>query len=107
MRISDWSSDVCSSDLYLRDRQWDNSFDDISLKSANSLTIDDNLVLSAGLRHTWFSNDIVYDGAGQPDNLADDGVWSYELGVSYSVLDDTRVRGSLATGFNQIGRAHV
>ncbi|HEY9567913.1 MAG TPA: TonB-dependent receptor [Thalassobaculum sp.] len=86
---------------YLRDRQWDNSFDDISLKSANSLTIDDNLVLSAGLRHTWFSNDIVYDGAGQPDNLADDGVWSYELGVSYSVLDDTRVRGSLATGFNR------
>src|SRR3546814_18807393 len=104
MRISDWSSDVCSSDLYLRDRQWDNSFDDISLKSANSLTIDDNLVLSAGLRHTWFSNDIVYAGAGQPDNLADDGVWSSALGVSHSVLANTRVRGSLATGIDWTSR---
>lgn len=86
---------------YLRDRTWDNTFTDVSLKSANALTVDDNLVLSAGLRHTWFENDIVYDGAAQPDNLADDKVWSYELAASYSVLDDTRVRGSFASGFNR------
>lgn len=86
---------------YLRDRQWDNTFSDVSLKSANALTIDDNLVLSAGLRHTWFSNDIVYQGAEQPDNLADDAVWSYELGASYSVLENTRLRGSFASGFNR------
>ena len=86
---------------YLRDRTWDNSFTDVSVKSANAVTIDDNLVLSAGLRHTWFENDIVYDGAAQPDNLADDSVWSYEFGASYSVLEKTRVRGSFASGFNR------
>ncbi|EDP66795.1 TonB-dependent receptor [alpha proteobacterium BAL199] len=86
---------------YQRDRLWDNTFDDIALKSANSLTVNDNLVLSAGLRHTWFSNDIIYNGAEQPNNLADDKVWSYEFGASYSVLDNTRVRGSVATGYNR------
>ena len=58
-------------------------------------------MLSAGLRHTWFTNDIDFNGTGQPDNLADDGVWSYELGASYSVLESTRVRGSVASGFNR------
>ncbi|MEX2628370.1 MAG: TonB-dependent receptor [Tistlia sp.] len=86
---------------YERDNQWDNTFNDVSVLSQNVFTIDDNLVVSGGLRHTWFSNDIVLNGVEQADNLADDGVLSYEAGVAYSVLEQTRLRFSYATGYNR------
>ncbi len=86
---------------YLRDNQWDNTFNDPSVKSTNSLTFDDNLVLSAGLRHTWFDNDIVLNGVTQPDNLSTDSLFSWEVGASYSVFDMTRVRGNIASGYNR------
>ncbi len=85
----------------LRDGVWDNTFDDISAYSQNAFTIDDNLVVNGGLRYTWLNNDIVYNGAEQPDNLAQDGVLSYEGGVSYSVLEMTRLRFSYATSYNR------
>lgn len=86
---------------YLRDNQWDNDFNDVSLKSRNALTLDDNLVVSAGLRHTWFDNEIVLNGQEQPDNLRDDTVLAHDLGISYSVLENTRLRASWATGYNR------
>lgn len=86
---------------YERDGQWDNTFNDVAVLSQNAFTIDDNLVVSGGLRHTWFSNDIIYNGVSQPDNLADDGLLSYEAGIAYSVLDMTRLRASYATGYNR------
>lgn len=86
---------------YLRDNQWDANFTDISLKSENTLRFHDNLAVTAGLRHTWFENDIKLNGVDQPDRLAEDSILSYELGVSYSVLPDTRLRASVATGYNR------
>ncbi|MDF1790859.1 MAG: TonB-dependent receptor [Thalassobaculaceae bacterium] len=83
-----------------RDGIWDNTFTDYAVKSTNAITINDNLVLTGGLRHTWFTNDVVYDGVEQ-DNLATDGLFSYQLGASYSVLDKTRVRVSYASGYNR------
>lgn len=83
-----------------RDGIWDNTFTDYAVKSTNALTINDNLVLTGGLRHTWFNNDVVYDGQ-ERDTLATDGLFSYQLGASYSVLDNTRVRVSYATGYNR------
>ncbi|MGD9536830.1 MAG: TonB-dependent receptor [Alphaproteobacteria bacterium] len=85
----------------LRDKQWDNNFNDLSLLSRNALTFDDNLVVNAGLRLTWFNNDIEYLGVGQPDNLQTDVVLAHELGASYSLFEQTRVRASWATGYNR------
>ncbi|MEX2643451.1 MAG: TonB-dependent receptor [Acetobacterales bacterium] len=85
----------------LRDNLWDNTFDDYSARMTNAFTFDGNLVLSGGLRLTWFNNDIVYDGETQPDNLDRDKVWSYEFGASYNVLENTRLRGSVASGYNR------
>ncbi|WP_281684002.1 TonB-dependent receptor domain-containing protein [Thalassobaculum salexigens] len=84
-----------------RDGLWDNSFVDYALKTTNAVTFNDNLQITGGLRHTWFTNDIVYNGAEQPDNLENDGLFSYQFGASYSVLEKTRVRASYATGFNR------
>jgi outer membrane receptor protein involved in Fe transport len=84
-----------------RDNMWKNTFDDYALKSQNSLTFSDNLTLTGGLRHTWFNNDVVLNDVTQPDNLQDDGVISYQLGASYNVLEQTRVRTSFASGFNR------
>lgn len=86
---------------YLRDDIYDLVFQDTSVKSTNALTFDDNLVVSLGLRHVWFENDLTVNGAGQPDNLQTDTLLAYELGASYSVIDDTRVRGVVATGYNR------
>ncbi|MBC7137127.1 MAG: TonB-dependent receptor [Oceanibaculum nanhaiense] len=86
---------------YLRDNQWDANFTDVALKSINTLRFDDNLAITAGARHTWFENDIKLNGVDQADSLAEDKIWSYELGASYSVLPDTRVRASVATGYNR------
>ena len=84
-----------------RDAVWDNEFNDFAVKTGNAFTFDGNLTVTAGARYTWFNNDIEYDGQSQPDNLATDGVASYQLGASYSVLDRTRVRASVATGYNR------
>ena len=86
---------------YRRDNAWDADFDDAALKSRNALTFGGNLTLTGGLRYTHFSNEIVLNGVEQPDTLKDDGVWSYELGASYSVLENTRLRASVATGYNR------
>ncbi|WP_084462892.1 TonB-dependent receptor domain-containing protein [Oceanibaculum pacificum] len=86
---------------YLRDNQWDANFTDFSLKSQNTFTFHDNLALTAGLRHTFFENDIKLNGVEQADNLADDQLTSYELGIAYSVLEDTRLRASVASGYNR------
>ena len=83
-----------------RDGIWDNTFTDYAVKSTNAITINDNLVLTGGLRHTWFNNDVEYNGVEQ-DTLATDGLFSYQLGASYSVLDNTRVRVSYASGYNR------
>jgi len=85
----------------LRDDQWENHFTDIALRSTNAFTFDDNLTINAGLRHTWFSNDITYLGEKQDDNLADNSVISYDLGASYTVIEGLRVRGSFASGYNR------
>jgi hypothetical protein len=86
---------------YLRDRRWVANFDDVSLRSLNTLTIGDNLGLTAGARLIRFRNDIVLDGVRQRPNLKDDQVLAYELGASYNVLAATRVRAVLASGFNR------
>ncbi|RKQ68302.1 TonB-dependent receptor [Oceanibaculum indicum] len=86
---------------YLRDNQWDANFTDVALKSINTLRFDDNLTVTAGVRHTWFENDVKLNGVEQADTLAEDRIWSYELGAAYSVLPDTRVRASVATGYNR------
>jgi len=84
-----------------RDDVWDNVFNDVAIKSANAITVTDNLTLTGGVRYTWFNNDVSYDGVDQDDTLATDGVFSYQAGASYNVLDRTRVRVSAATGFNR------
>ncbi|SOD90790.1 TonB-dependent receptor [Caenispirillum bisanense] len=86
---------------YLRDNQWENTFADVAAIARGALTFDDNLTLSAGLRNTWLTNDIVLNGVTQPDNLESDTVFSYELGAAYSVLENTRLRASWATGYNR------
>lgn len=86
---------------YLRDRIYDLVFHDASVKSTNAVTFDDNLTLNLGLRHVWFENDLVLSGAEQPDNLADDTLLAYELGAAYSILPATRLRVSVATGYNR------
>ena len=84
-----------------RDNQWDNTFDDHALISRNALTFDNNLIVTGGLRHTWFNNDVNFQGATQPDNLQTDSLWSSQFGASYSVLEKTRVRASYANGYNR------
>lgn len=86
---------------YLRDKQWENTFRDLSFKSENTFTFDGNLALNAGARYTRFDNDIVFKDQKQADNLKDDSVLAYELGAAYSVLENTRVRASVATGYNR------
>lgn len=86
---------------YLRDRVWDANFNDAAVKSKNAITVDDNLTITGGLRYTHFDNDIRYNGVTQPDNLRNDTVLSYEVGAAYTVLDDTRVRASIASGYNR------
>lgn len=84
-----------------RDDAWNNTFNDVAISSQNAFTFDDNLKLTFGARHTWFDNHIVYNGDEQPNNLFDDTVISYQVGASYSVFDDTRLRTSYATGYNR------
>ncbi|RVU38134.1 TonB-dependent receptor [Hwanghaeella grinnelliae] len=84
-----------------RDKTFDNSFDDYAVKSMNAFTFNDNLTLTAGLRYTWLNNEIILNGVEQADNLQDDAILSYQAGASYSVLDETRLRVSYATGFNR------
>ena len=86
---------------YLRDNIYDLEFTDISAVSTNALTFNDNLVLSAGLRHIWFENDLDINGTSQPDNLKTDSLFRYELGAAYSVLPNTRLRANVATGYNR------
>lgn len=86
---------------YLRDQQWHNTFRDLSLKSENSFVFDDNLALNAGARYTRFDNHIKLNGVTQADNLKDDTVFAYTLGAAWSVLERTRLRASLATGYNR------
>jgi outer membrane receptor protein involved in Fe transport len=86
---------------YLRDRIYDLEFTDISAVSTNALTFNDNLVLSAGVRQVWFENDLNINSAEQPDNLQTDSLFRYELGAAYSVLQNTRLRASIATGYNR------
>lgn len=86
---------------YLRDRVWDANFDDAALKSKNAITFNDNLTVTGGLRLTHFENDIRYSGVKQPDTLRDDKVVSYEVGAAYSLFEKTRLRTSLATGYNR------
>lgn len=83
-----------------RDKIWDNTFTDYALKSTNAVTFNDNLTVTGGLRHTWFTNDVNYDGQ-EYDTLSTDGVLSYQVGASYNVLERTRVRVSYASGFNR------
>lgn len=85
----------------LRDNRWDNTFDDYALKWRNALTLMDNTVFSVGLRNTWFNNDIVLDGAEQPDNLTKDSVFSWEAGIAHSIAPATRLRASVASGFSR------
>lgn len=84
-----------------RDKTFDNSFDDYAVKSMNAFTFDNNLVLTAGLRYTWLNNEIILNGVEQAANLQDDAIFSYQTGAAYSVLDETRLRVSYATGFNR------
>ncbi|HYD64383.1 TonB-dependent receptor [Azospirillum sp.] len=86
---------------YLRDRAWNANFNDVALKSKNAITFNDNLTLTGGLRYTRFDNDITYNGVKQPDTLRDDSVVSYEVGAAYSILEQTRLRTSLASGYNR------
>lgn len=85
----------------LRDNQWDNKFRDPAIKSLNSLTFYDNLVLTAGLRQTWFDNEIQYLDVTQPDNLKTDSIFSWNVGAAYSIFDQTRLRANVATGYNR------
>lgn len=83
------------------ERQFDNTFDDYAVKAGLAFTKDDNLNVSGGLRYTVLNNEIVRGGIKQPDTLREDALLSWEVGASYSVLDNTRIRGSIATGFNR------
>lgn len=85
----------------LRDNRWDNTFNDYSVKWRNALTLHDNTVFSAGIRNTWFNNDIVLNEVEQPDNLANDSVFSWEAGIAHSIAEATRLRASVATGFSR------
>ena len=84
-----------------RDTIWHNTFDDVSIKTANSFVIDNNLALNLGMRYTQFDNKIILNEITQPDNLKTDDLLSYELGASYSVSDHVRIRSVLATGYNR------
>jgi len=86
---------------YLRDNQWDADFNDIAIKHTSAFTLDDNLTVSAGLRHTWFENDVKLNGVTQPDNLRTDSLFSWEVGAAYSVFDMTRIRANVASGYNR------
>lgn len=86
---------------YRRDRMWDANFNDWAVKSKNAIVVNDNLTLTGGLRYTHFDNDITLSGVKQPDTLHRDSVVSYEAGAAYSVLEKTRLRASLATGYNR------
>lgn len=86
---------------YLRDSQWVNHFNDVSFKSTNTLTVNDNLGLTAGARLIRLRNDIVLGSVQQPQNLKDKQVLAYELGASHNVTKSTRVRAVVATGFNR------
>lgn len=86
---------------YLRDRIWDANFDDTSVKWKNAVIFNDNLTLTGGLRLTGFENDIRLNGVTQQDTLRDDSVLSYEVGAAYSLFEKTRLRTSLATGYNR------
>ncbi|MBK1852052.1 TonB-dependent receptor [Marinobacter sp. 1-4A] len=85
----------------LRDNSWDNTFDDYSLKWRNALTLNENTIFTVGLRNTWFNNEIVLDKVEQPDNLANDSVFSWEAGVAHSITESTRLRASVATGYSR------
>lgn len=84
-----------------RDGKWFNQFDDWSIKSANTFVFSDNLAVSLGLRNTWFDNEIKYEGVVQDDNLETDSLLSYELGVSYSLNSELRLRSVAASGYNR------
>lgn len=84
-----------------RDNLWANSFRDMSLKNANTFTYNDNLKLNLGWRQTWFDNKIVLDNQRQKDNLADDSLLSFEMGVSYSPANNWRIRSTAASGYNR------
>lgn len=84
-----------------RDKQWDNEFEDYAVYSENAFSIGDDLVVNGGLRYTWFQNDIVLNGVGRADNLDKHSLLSYEGGAAYNVLENTKLRGSYATGFNR------
>ncbi|MFV0278721.1 MAG: TonB-dependent receptor domain-containing protein [Parahaliea sp.] len=85
----------------LRDNSWENTFDDSALKNVNTLRFRDNLALTLGLRYTDFDNKIVLDGVTRPDNLRTSDITSWDIGAAYSVLPDTRLRASAATGYNR------
>lgn len=85
----------------LRDNKWDNTFDDYSLKWRSAFTLNENTVFTVGLRNTWFNNEIVLDKVEQPDNLANDSVFSWETGVAHSITESTRLRASVATGYSR------
>ncbi len=84
-----------------RDDIWFNQFDDWSIKTANTFIFNDNLALNFGLRQTWFDNEIEYLDVKQPDNLRTDDFLSYELGASYSVTNNLRLRTVAASGYNR------
>jgi len=84
-----------------RDNMWFNQFDDWSIKTANTFIFNDNLALNFGLRQTWFDNEIEYLDVKQPDNLRTDDFLSYELGASYSVSNNLRLRTVAASGYNR------
>ena len=84
-----------------RDNKWFNQFDDWSIKTANTFIFNDNLALNFGLRQTWFDNEIEYLDVKQADNLRTDHFLSYELGASYSVSNNLRLRTVAASGYNR------
>ncbi|MFC6856975.1 TonB-dependent receptor [Marivibrio halodurans] len=84
-----------------RDEMWDNTFVDYAAISENAFHIGDNLIVNGGLRVTKFNNEIVLNGVEQPDNLAEDTVFSYEGGASYDLPTQTQIRASYATGYNR------
>jgi outer membrane cobalamin receptor len=86
---------------YLRDNQYDLVFHDMALKTTNALTFNDNLVLNMGLRPVWFRNDLYLNGAEQADNLETPFLLAYEAGAAYTVFGQTRLRASVATGYNR------
>lgn len=84
-----------------RDNQFDLLFHDFSLKARSAFTLHDNLVVSLGVRPTYFINDLEVNGVGQADNLETPFVLAREAGLAYTVFGQTRIRGSYATGYNR------